>query len=859
MAITKWRGDAQAFRQIQRVTVTNVGIADVFKITCNRKTISFTAKETSDSHVYSGLASMLGDNAAIAEFTEITPTTTYNGESGLWLMGPEDGTPFTVTVSKVNGSVPGVEVATVIEGLAGSNCQQTITITATGGTFTLSFKGIATGNLSYIASAATIQTALQGLSSIGAGNVTVADGGATGNERTWIVTFAQDLGFLDQPDLVADGGNLTGNIGGSVWEVIKGSPTKNSLFQIKYTASPNTPQGIRLTFTNPLTGATATKGVPLGALNASMHVAIQNTLQSMPNIGAGNVRVTLVDLRPNSNIGSYGHVYQVEFTGVFAGINLTYTDPNIGVTGALSAFMYNTETGQGIGASGDLVTQTQQGANTTVNERQAITFDYLPSGGTWTLTFKSQTTAALAYNISAVDLQTALEALSNIGVGDVDVISTTTPSGVIVWTVSYTGALAAKDQPDLLIDTSGLTGGPAVVVQIQQGGEGDNEVKLITFINAPTGGTFKLSFDGQTTSNIAYNATASTIQAALEALSSIGVGNVGVTGNIGGPFTVIFIGDLRGTNVGTLSGDGTNLTASGTETASLIDVVSPTGPNWFNEPNNWSNAVIPASGDTIIFENSDVDCLYGIVPSSVPQSMTIRFDASYTGNVGLPELNTLGYVEYRDKRLRIGDTSGSVSLSVGQGDGDGSSRIRMATGAATTTIDVWRTDQADDDATRAFDWTGTHASNVLRVHDGQVAIAPYANETAAVATLTGTSNADILAGPGAILTAVTTAGDLLTRAPLQTSLTITDGTCTSFGSLNGATVTVTGGTWDAHNSGTATTVTVGPGDIDCSDDYTAKTFTTFTVKANANVSDPNKIITATNLVRGTDVQEIITR
>jgi hypothetical protein len=116
-----------------------------------------------------------------------------------------------------------------------------------------------------------------------------------------------------------------------------------------------------------------------------------------------------------------------------------------------------------------------------------------------------------------------------------------------------------------------------------------------------------------------------------------------------------------------------------------------------------------------------------------------------------------------------------------------------------------------------------------------------------------------LAGPGAILTTVTTAGDLLTRAPLQTSLTITDGTCISFGSLNGATVTITGGTWDAHNSGTATTVTVGPGDIDCSDDYTAKTFTTFTVKANANVSDPNKIITATNLVRGTDVQEIITR
>jgi hypothetical protein len=46
-------------------------------------------------------------------------------------------------------------------------------------------------------------------------------------------------------------------------------------------------------------------------------------------------------------------------------------------------------------------------------------------------------------------------------------------------------------------------------------------------------GTFTLSYAGQTTSAIAYNASTSTVQTALQALSTIGAGNVTVTGNPG--------------------------------------------------------------------------------------------------------------------------------------------------------------------------------------------------------------------------------------------------------------------------------------------------------------------------------------
>jgi hypothetical protein len=61
--------------------------------------------------------------------------------------------------------------------------------------------------------------------------------------------------------------------------------------------------------------------------------------------------------------------------------------------------------------------------------------------------------------------------------------------------------------------------------------------------------SFTLTYSGQTTGSIAAAATAATVQAALEALSNIAVGDVTVTGNAGGPYTVTFGGTLADTNV----------------------------------------------------------------------------------------------------------------------------------------------------------------------------------------------------------------------------------------------------------------------------------------------------------------------
>lgn len=109
----------------------------------------------------------------------------------------------------------------------------------------------------------------------------------------------------------------------------------------------------------------------------------------------------------------------------------------------------------------------------------------------------------------------------------------------------------------------------ARLVRLQFGGNevldvGVNEVQLLTKSGTISGGTYTLSFRGQTTSAIPYNATAATVQAALEALPAIGPGNVTVTGGSIDitPLTLTFVNALSGTNVPQVTANVTLLTGS---------------------------------------------------------------------------------------------------------------------------------------------------------------------------------------------------------------------------------------------------------------------------------------------------------
>src|SRR4051794_40900539 len=71
---------------------------------------------------------------------------------------------------------------------------------------------------------------------------------------------------------------------------------------------------------------------------------------------------------------------------------------------------------------------------------------------------------------------------------------------------------------------------------------GATEQQAATTPGTPTGGTSTLTYAGATTAAIAYNAAASAVQTALEALPNIGPGNVAVSGGPGPgtPYVVTF-------------------------------------------------------------------------------------------------------------------------------------------------------------------------------------------------------------------------------------------------------------------------------------------------------------------------------
>ena len=101
-------------------------------------------------------------------------------------------------------------------------------------------------------------------------------------------------------------------------------------------------------------------------------------------------------------------------------------------------------------------------------------------------------------------------------------------------------------------------------------GAGTSEVQTLTIGGTPTGGTFTLTFMGATTAPITWSSTNNTLRdnvdAALEALRTIGTGNV--TTAVGtmtagvGTLTITFAGSLAVLAVPTITVPANNLTGT---------------------------------------------------------------------------------------------------------------------------------------------------------------------------------------------------------------------------------------------------------------------------------------------------------
>lgn len=93
--------------------------------------------------------------------------------------------------------------------------------------------------------------------------------------------------------------------------------------------------------------------------------------------------------------------------------------------------------------------------------------------------------------------------------------------------------------------------------------------QIVSVEGAPTGGTFTLTFKGETTSPIPFDASQEQIGRALQALSSIG-SEVSARGVSGGPYTVHFYGHNGEVEQPPITGEGAGLTPSGSVSVSVI-------------------------------------------------------------------------------------------------------------------------------------------------------------------------------------------------------------------------------------------------------------------------------------------------
>jgi hypothetical protein len=211
------------------------------------------------------------------------------------------------------------------------------------------------------------------------------------------------------------------------------------------------------------------------------------------------------------------------------------------------AFAATLNVGAFTGTGSPTLVVTLQSANDQPNTGtyavQQLQYSGTVTGGTFTLTYGGQTTAAIPYNATGAQIQAALALLSSVGVGpqgQVNIQVTGAPFGLGQALVGQ-GAIAnimfqnnlVGPQSTVTVNNGAITGGGTVVASSLITGVAPGGTAAVQSLHASaaiSAGTYTITYGGQVTAPLQWNATAAQVQTALAALSNLGVGAVTVTG-----------------------------------------------------------------------------------------------------------------------------------------------------------------------------------------------------------------------------------------------------------------------------------------------------------------------------------------
>ncbi|GAA5506096.1 tandem-95 repeat protein [Novipirellula caenicola] len=221
----------------------------------------------------------------------------------------------------------------------------------------------------------------------------------------------------------------------------------------------------------------------------------------------------------------------------------------------------------------DLLPLTTDPTGLRANELQQITLDPAIESGTFVLRFAGLNTAPIAYDATAADVQSALEALPNIGRGNVVVTGGDLPG---------TPLLVEFDETLRNQNILSLISIPPATELLE-----NNERLRLTLTGGPTGGNFRINASGGgltgSSGDIAWNANAAAVQSALENINGIAAGDVVVTAlsgtNLpGAVFQIEFVNGLADTDVADLTTSDTLTGGTGPNAALTVLVQGDVKP-----------------------------------------------------------------------------------------------------------------------------------------------------------------------------------------------------------------------------------------------------------------------------------------
>ena len=396
--------------------------------------------------------------------------------------------------------------------------------TVTGGTFTITVDNVTTAAIAYNASANDIRLALEALSNVDPGDVTVT--GSTLDASAIVMSFGSRNGLGDRAVSITTTG-LTG--GGTITRT---ETTKGVFPPVRLTLYSS--DGTSIAATGYDTVATSVDGnleadlwlagtyyVKVTGQADQVYDLTWNSYPKEDTYGDNDYPQTAYDLG-NATSGSLGELLGpgVAADSDYYRLATSSDRPNLFIENTFNPELGNVNLellapdGTSLAYAGAY--EVERLSPSTVSQVVRLTAAAVAAtDGSYTITVGGQTTSALAHDATAATIQAAVEALSTVGAGKVTAVDAGGGLGANGGTCTLTFApmLGALNVSGTF---TGLTG------------------SAHTLANTPgsfvSGGTFTITVDGQTTSPIAYNATAADIQAAVEALNNVLPNDVLVTG-----------------------------------------------------------------------------------------------------------------------------------------------------------------------------------------------------------------------------------------------------------------------------------------------------------------------------------------